>query len=82
MWIAMGRLREARRWAREAGLSPEDELSYLGEFEHITLARLVLAAAKAEGRVAEGVQGGGGGSSDVCGRRPKREPGWAASSRS
>ena len=49
MWIAMGRLREAGRWAREAGLSPEDALSYLGEFEHITLARLLLAVAKADG---------------------------------
>jgi LuxR family maltose regulon positive regulatory protein len=46
MWIAMGRLREARGWAREAGLSPEGDLSYLGEFEHITLARLLLAVAK------------------------------------
>ena len=46
MWIAMGHLREARGWAREAGLSPEGELSYLGEFEHITLARLLLAVAK------------------------------------
>jgi LuxR family maltose regulon positive regulatory protein len=46
MWIAMGRLREARGWAREAGLSPEGDLSYLGEFEHITLARLLLAIAK------------------------------------
>jgi len=53
MWIAMGRLREARRWAREAGLSLEDELSYLGESGHITLARLVLAAAKADGRAEE-----------------------------
>ena len=48
MWIAMGRLREARGWAREAGLSPEDDLSYLGEFGHITLARLLLAVAKTE----------------------------------
>jgi LuxR family maltose regulon positive regulatory protein len=46
MWIAMGRLREARGWGREAGLSPEGDLSYLGEFEHITLARLLLAIAK------------------------------------
>jgi LuxR family maltose regulon positive regulatory protein len=48
MWIVIGHLREARGWAREAGLSPEDELSYLGEFEHITLARLLLAVAKAD----------------------------------
>jgi len=46
MWVALGNLREAGRWAREAGLSPNDELSYLGEFEHITLARLLLAVAK------------------------------------
>jgi len=47
MWIAMGRLREARGWARTTGVTPEDEASYLGEFEHITLARLLLAVAKA-----------------------------------
>jgi LuxR family maltose regulon positive regulatory protein len=46
LWIALGRLREARGWAREAGLAPEGELSYLGEFAHITLARLLLALAK------------------------------------
>jgi LuxR family maltose regulon positive regulatory protein len=59
MWIAMGRLRDARGWAREAGLSPEDELSYLGEFEHITLARLLIAVTKtnsgAEQSMAEAV---------------------------
>ncbi len=48
VWIAMGQLREARGWAREAGPSPEDELSYLREFEHITLARLLLAIANAD----------------------------------
>ena len=47
VWIAKGHPREARGWAREAGLSPGDELSYLREFEHITLARLLLAAAQA-----------------------------------
>jgi ATP/maltotriose-dependent transcriptional regulator MalT len=47
VWITMGDPRQARGWAREAGLSPRDELSYLREFEHITLARLLLAAAKA-----------------------------------
>ena len=48
MWIALGRLREARGWAREAGLSAEDDLSYLGEFAHITLARLLLAVTKTD----------------------------------
>ena len=43
VWIAQGRLGEALDWAREQGLSPEDDLSYLHEFEHITLARILLA---------------------------------------
>jgi LuxR family maltose regulon positive regulatory protein len=43
VWIAQGRLGEALSWASEQGLSPEDNLSYLREFEHITLARLLLA---------------------------------------
>ena len=43
VWIAQGRLGEALGWAREQGLSVDDELSYLREFEHITLARMLLA---------------------------------------
>jgi LuxR family maltose regulon positive regulatory protein len=43
VWIAQGRLGEALGWAREQGLSVHDGLSYLREFEHITLARLLLA---------------------------------------
>jgi LuxR family transcriptional regulator, maltose regulon positive regulatory protein len=42
-WAAQGRLGEALTWAHEQGLSPEDQLSYLHEFEHITLARILLA---------------------------------------
>src|SRR6266566_1245770 len=33
----------ARSWAREQGLSVDDDLSYLREFEHITLARVLMA---------------------------------------
>ena len=33
----------ANAWARERGLSTEDELSYLREYEHVTLARLLIA---------------------------------------
>src|SRR4029079_1964842 len=40
---AQGRLGEALGWALERGLSVEDELSYLREFEHITLAKVLLA---------------------------------------
>jgi LuxR family maltose regulon positive regulatory protein len=43
IWIAQGRLGEALGWARERGLSVADDLSYLREFEHITLARVLLA---------------------------------------
>jgi LuxR family transcriptional regulator, maltose regulon positive regulatory protein len=43
VWIRQGRLAEALGWAHERGLSVGDELSYLREFEHITLARLLLA---------------------------------------
>jgi LuxR family maltose regulon positive regulatory protein len=48
VWVAQGRLGEALGWAREQGLSIEDDLSYLREFEHITLARVLLARYKSE----------------------------------
>ncbi len=41
--LRRGELDEARAWARERDLSPDDELSYLREYEHVTLARLLLA---------------------------------------
>ena len=41
--VAQGGLGEALGWVRERGLSVEDDLSYLREFEHITLARVLLA---------------------------------------
>lgn len=40
---AQGRTAEALRWARDAGLSVDDDLSYAREFEHVTLARIRLA---------------------------------------
>jgi LuxR family maltose regulon positive regulatory protein len=43
VWIAQGRFGEALGWAREQGLSVDDDLSYLREFEHITLARVLVA---------------------------------------
>src|SRR6202023_107688 len=46
--IAQGELGEALGWARERGLSADDDLRYLHEFEHITLARLLLARYAAE----------------------------------
>ena len=48
VWVAQGRLAEALGWAREQGLSAHDDLSYLREFEHITLARVLLARYKSD----------------------------------
>jgi LuxR family transcriptional regulator, maltose regulon positive regulatory protein len=48
VWMRQGRLGEALGWVREQGLSADDDLSYLGEFEHITLARVLLAQYAAE----------------------------------
>src|SRR5690349_190990 len=47
--VARGELGEALGWARERGLSVADDLSYLREFEHITLARVLLARSKSDG---------------------------------
>jgi LuxR family maltose regulon positive regulatory protein len=46
---AQGRLAEAQRWADEQGLSVDDELSYLREFDHMTLARLRIAQYRRDG---------------------------------
>jgi LuxR family maltose regulon positive regulatory protein len=43
VWVAQGRLDQALGWARDRGLSAADDLSYLREYEHITLARVLLA---------------------------------------
>ncbi len=41
--IRRGELDAAADWAQERQVHPDDELSYLREFEHVTLARLLLA---------------------------------------
>ena len=46
VWVAQGRLEDALDWARERNLTVEDDLSYLREFEHITLARVLLARSR------------------------------------
>ncbi|MCW2876044.1 MAG: ATP-dependent transcriptional regulator, MalT-like, LuxR family [Sphaerisporangium sp.] len=48
VYVAQGGLGEALGWARERGLSVDDDLSYLREFEHITFARVLLARYTAE----------------------------------
>jgi LuxR family maltose regulon positive regulatory protein len=48
LWLRRGEVDRAQAWARERNLSADDELSYLREYEHITLSRLLLARARAE----------------------------------
>jgi LuxR family maltose regulon positive regulatory protein len=48
IWIAQGRLAEATGWAKEQGLSVDEDLSFMREFEHITLARLLVARYRAD----------------------------------
>ena len=43
IWVAQGSLTKALEWAREQGLSVNDAPSYLREFEHLTLARVLIA---------------------------------------
>ncbi len=43
VWVRQGRLTEALGWAREWNLSSGDDPGYLSEFEHITLARALIA---------------------------------------
>ncbi|MCA9969340.1 MAG: tetratricopeptide repeat protein [Anaerolineales bacterium] len=50
LWAAHGRLPDAAQWAAAQGLAADDALTYLREFDHITLARI---------RLAQGRQGGG-----------------------
>ena len=42
--VRQGRFDDALTWAHAQGLSATDELSYMREFEHITLARALLAS--------------------------------------
>lgn len=41
--IAQGRLLDAADWARERGVELTDDVSYVREFDHLTLVRLTLA---------------------------------------
>jgi LuxR family maltose regulon positive regulatory protein len=43
IYLKQGRPDKARAWAAERGLALADEVSYLHEFEHLTLARLEIA---------------------------------------
>jgi LuxR family maltose regulon positive regulatory protein len=59
IWATQGRVTEALEWARERGLSVDDDLSYLREFEHVTFARVLLARStqdRVDGSVREAVE--------------------------
>ncbi len=45
-WVRQGRLTEASVVGARQNLSPDDDLSYLREFEHLTLARALIARYK------------------------------------
>lgn len=53
IWIKQGKLAMARDWARQGQITPDDEITYLHEYEFITLARLLLA----EYRVSQSIDG-------------------------
>jgi LuxR family maltose regulon positive regulatory protein len=46
VWITQGKLDGGLNWIHQRGLSTNDEMSYLREFEHITLARVLLAQSR------------------------------------
>jgi LuxR family maltose regulon positive regulatory protein len=48
IWVRQGRLIEVFSWARAQNLSPDDELSYIREFEHLTLVRALIARYKTD----------------------------------
>ena len=46
VWLKQGRLKKALRWIQDHPLTPNAPLSYVKEFEHITLARVMCAQAQ------------------------------------
>ena len=65
--VRQGRTDEALVWARENGISTADDLSYVHEYEHVTLARALLASGSAVqasgllGRLLQAAERGGRG---------------------
>ena len=43
VWITHGNLSQAADWAQDRGVSATDDPSYLSEFDHLTLVRLLIA---------------------------------------
>jgi LuxR family maltose regulon positive regulatory protein len=49
LWLRQERLTEALNWVSDRGLSVDDELSYLQEYEHLTLAQTLIAQYRRDG---------------------------------
>jgi LuxR family maltose regulon positive regulatory protein len=47
--LGNGDVASARAWAAASGLTPADELTYVREYEHITLARVLIASPRVDG---------------------------------
>ncbi|EKU96501.1 ATP-dependent transcriptional regulator [Leptolyngbya sp. PCC 7375] len=50
LWLRQGRLTEALGWVSDRGLSVDDQPSYLREYEHLTLARVLIAQYRRDGQ--------------------------------
>jgi LuxR family maltose regulon positive regulatory protein len=46
IWLKQGKLADSKRWASAQKLSVDDDLSFMREFEYITLARVLIATGK------------------------------------
>jgi LuxR family maltose regulon positive regulatory protein len=55
--IAAGDLSSASEWAEDRAISVDDQPAYLREYEHLTLARLLLAQHRAGSQIDDGVLG-------------------------
>lgn len=42
VWLRQGKLAEAQGWLRKSSVSDDDDLHFLREFEHLTLARILI----------------------------------------
>jgi LuxR family maltose regulon positive regulatory protein len=47
VWVRQGNLLEAASWVRSRGLSVTDDVSYMKEYSHLTLVRLLIAQQRA-----------------------------------
>ena len=48
-WLQQGRLAESLDWVQERNLSVDDQPEYLREYEHLTLARILIAQYRRDG---------------------------------